>query len=140
MKKTNPYKLLNETEIKTPPDERGNFYSVKINQLGSRVIHLHLATIKSPRLIGIVLPTSRVFSVHRNRGKHLFIKNNSYGFNEHIIRTATLFDFVELIDDFGAYKIPRGELLNNGTYLDFKQIGFERQIFLGLEIIQKYKV
>jgi hypothetical protein len=51
-----------------------------------------------------------------------------------------LFDFVELIDDFGAYKIPRGELLNNGTYLDFKQIGFERQIFLGLEIIQKYKV
>lgn len=137
--KKSPYRLIGGNTIKTQPDERGNFYSVKVNELGVRIIHLHLMETPPPRLLGNILPKARVFVVYRNRQKHLFKKNNSYGFNEHILRTATMFDHVELIDDFGIYKIPRELILSSGTYLDFKSVGYEKQIFLSLDIIEKHK-
>jgi hypothetical protein len=133
-------RLISATAITTEPDERGNFFRVESDQLMMvRSIALQLALEKKTRHIGTLYVKDRVLKIKRTRSRHLFLKNNSYGFNEHIIRTAILFDRVILNDEFGVFDIPREVILSKGTYLDFKQIGFEKQIFLSLEIIQQYK-
>ena len=67
-------------------------------------------------------------------------KNNSYGFNEHLIKTGKTFDKIKLIDDGGTYVFPKSEILEKGKYLFFKEQGFEKQLFLPLEEINKFKV
>ena len=134
------HKLISTTVIKTQPDERGNYFTVEGDQLMTiRSISLHLKSEESSRHIGILYLKDRILKMKRTRKNHLFRKNNSYGFNEHMIRTAILFDHIELTDDCGVYVIPKDIVINSGTYLDFKEIGFERQIFLSLELIEKYK-
>jgi hypothetical protein len=134
------HKLISASAINTEPDERGNFFRVESVQLMLiRAISLQLALEEKTRHIGTLYVKDRILKVKRTRSRHLFRKNNSYGFNEHIIRTGILFDRVILNDEFGVFEIPREVILEKGTYLDFKQIGFEKQIFLALEIIQQYK-
>ena len=132
--------MISSSVIKTQPDERENYFSVESDQLMLvRSIWLHLASENKSRNIGILHVKDRVLKIKRNRARHLFKKNNSYGFSEHIIRTAILFDHILIEDDYGVYRVPREEIMSNGTYLDFKQIGFEKQIFLSLEIIERYR-
>lgn len=135
------YPRFISTSVKnTPPDERGNYFSIESDPLMMvRSISLHLSGENKNRHLGTLYVKDRVLKTKRNRSRHLFFKNNSYGFNEHLIRTAILFDHIELQDDKGTYLIPRDRIMNDGTYLDFKQIGFERQIFLRLDIIEQYK-
>jgi hypothetical protein len=139
-RKGGAHKLISSSVIKTQPDERENYFSVESDQLMLvRSIWLHLASENKSRNIGILHVKDRVLKIKRNRARHLFKKNNSYGFSEHIIRTAILFDHILIEDDYGVYRVPREEIMSNGTYLDFKQIGFEKQIFLSLEIIERYR-
>lgn len=142
MMRTKPaaHKIIASSIIKTAPDERGNYFSVEGDQLMLiRSIFLNLKSENKSRQIGVLYTKDRVLHITRNRAKHLFRKNNSYGFNEHIIRTAILFDRVILTDEFSVFDIPRSVILEKGTYLDFKSNGFEKQIFLSLEIIEQYK-
>jgi hypothetical protein len=133
-------KFISQSVKKTLPDERGNYFVVESDQLMLvRSISLKLINEAKSRYIGTLFVNSRVIKMNRNRSKHLFRKNNSYGFNEHLIRTAILFDFIELTDEKGTYMIPKNRIMEDGTYLDFKEIGFERQIFLRIEIIEQYK-
>lgn len=78
------------------------------------------------------------FFVKRVREKHLFRKNNSYGFNGSIIEQLGV-DFIELYEDSGIFKFPVDVLRQFGDYLHFKDEGFERQMFLPLSIIDKYR-
>lgn len=134
------HRLISQSVMKTQPDERGNYFSVESDQLMLvRSIFLNLSSENKSRQIGVLYVKDRCLQITRNRSKHLFKKTNSYGFNEHIIRTAILFDRVLLTDEFGVFDIPRSVILESGTYLDFKENGFEKQIFLALEIIQQYK-
>jgi hypothetical protein len=134
------HKLVSTTVIKTQPDARGNYFTVEGDQLMTvRSIFLHLVGENKSRHIGTLYLKDRALHITRNRGKHLFRKNSSYGFNEHIIRTAVLFDTIVLKDEFGVFDIPLSIILEKGTYLEFKESGFERQIFLSLEFIEAYK-
>jgi hypothetical protein len=52
---------------------------------------------------------------------------------------AKLFDDVLLIDDSGAYLIPRKYILEEGKFMNFKNNGgFELQIFLSLDLIEDF--
>ena len=140
-RKGGAHKLISSSVIKTQPDERGNYFSVESDQLMMvRSIWIHLSSENKSRNIGVLYVKDRVLKIKRNRARHLFKKNNSYGLNEHIIRTAILFDHILIEDEHGVYMVPREKIMANGTYLDFKQIGFEKQIFLSLEIMELFRI
>lgn len=107
---------------------------------GFLYITLHLKGNKGGRNIGRVRIADGVLEVVRNRDKHLMKKGKAYGFNEYVMRTAKTFDTIELQDDYGTYVFPRRLILDRGSYLHFKEEGFEKQLFLPLFIIQSFKV
>jgi len=107
---------------------------------GYLYITLRLKGKKAGRNIGRVRLADRVLEVSRKRDKHLMLKANAYGFNEYVMRTAQKFDVVELTDEYGTYSIPRQLILNMGKYLHFKEEGFEKQLFLSLNIITNNKI
>jgi hypothetical protein len=107
---------------------------------GFLYITLHLKGKKGGRNIGRVRIADGVLEVVRNRDKHLMKKGKAYGFNEYVMRTAKTFDTIELQDDYGTYVFPRRLILDRGSYLHFKEEGFEKQLFLPLFIIQSFKV
>lgn len=107
---------------------------------GFLYITLHLHGSRKGRNIGRVRLADRTLEVMRNREKHLMKKGKSYGFNEYVLRTAKTFDKIELQDDYGTYVFPRQLVLDRGSYLHFKEEGFERQLFLPLHIITNFKV
>lgn len=109
----------------------------KIVNVGGNIF-LYLAS-GGKRLVGELLEGQRVLRVTRKRGKHLLRKANAYGFNHFILSNAKKFDTVLLVDDFGAYRIPRQYILEHGEFLWFKEQGFEKQIFLTLDKIIDFK-
>jgi len=92
------------------------------------------------RDIGIVDMGSRIIMMKRERKKHLFKKTNSYGFNEYLIRNGKTFDKILLSDEDGFYLFPKEVVIENNSYLHFKSDGYEKQLFLPLDIIYAYKV
>jgi hypothetical protein len=123
--------------INTSPDQEGNFFEI-INDGDTIIIFLKLKKEKKKREIGIIYVSQSTLFITRNREKHLFRKNQSYGFNEYIISKATKFEYVRFNDEFISALIPRKVILEKGSYLHFKENGFERQLFLSLEEINKY--
>lgn len=107
---------------------------------GFLYITLYLHGARKGRNIGRVRLADRVLEITRNREKHLMKKGKAYGFNEYVMRTAKTFDKIELQDDYGTYLFPRQLILDMGSYLHFKEEGFERQLFLPLYIITNHKI
>lgn len=131
---------LTRRRVKPPsqiriPDKDGN--EILVND-GRRIL-LRLASEKKARRIGEI-NSKKQLVVHRKRMIHLHYKSQSYGFNHYIIDNAKKFKHVLLIDERGRYLIPNKVILKKGEFLYFKQIGFELQIFLSLEIINQYKL
>ena len=91
------------------------------------------------RKIGYLDDKSKTLHVKRKRKKHLFRKYNAYGFCYYLISQATRFDKILLQDEEGVYLIPNKVILEEGDFLYFKKIGYEKQIFLRLEEMSKYK-
>lgn len=125
----NPLMIENKLQ-----DEAGN--KIIVEQSGK--LFLKLNTEKNKRLLGQIMP-ARVFKVVRDRERHLFLKNRSYGFNYHILSNAKKFDTILLSDQFEVWKIPITFILENGQFLFFKQQGFEKQIFITLEQLKQFK-
>jgi hypothetical protein len=115
------------------PDKFGNSIIVSGN-----VISLQLKSESRQREIGIINTKEKYFAVNRIREKHLFRKNNSYGFNHYILANAKKFDSIMLSDDFGTWLIPIKLILEKGSFLHFNKDGFELQIFLPLDVIKEY--
>lgn len=130
----NEYKQIRQS----PPDKEGNFFRVYQNDKVI-VIKLCLAKENREREIGLVNIADKTLQIKRNRAKHLFNKNESYGFNEHIIKTGTTFDNVLLNDEIESWLIPKQYIEENGRYLFFKEQGFEKQLFVSLKEIDKFK-
>jgi hypothetical protein len=124
---------------RSTPDEFGNYFEVE-EKNGWLTVGIKLKSDKKVREVGKVDLKSRTIEMVRNKERHLFRKNNSYGFNEYLIKTGKTFDTIKLTDDLGTYIFPKKELLEKGSYLFFKQQGFEKQLFLPLEEINKYRV
>jgi hypothetical protein len=123
----------------SPPDEYGNRFEVEEIK-GWLSISIKLENNPKAREIGKVNLKERFIEIKRDREKHLFRKNNSYGFNEYLIKTGKTFDKVKLVDDSGTYIFPKETILEKGSYLFFKAQGFEKQLFLPLSEINKFKV
>jgi hypothetical protein len=104
------------------------------------IVKLKLKDMK-PRMIGTVTKSTRTIEMKRKRDKHLHFMTNSYGFNDYILREQDSFDWVRLSDDLGNHwKIPVSYILEKGTYLNFKQKGFELQRFVSLANLEQFRV
>ena len=125
----------------TPCDKEGNYFLVKTPSANIIVVNLFLASEKKSRELGMVLVKERVMRIRRTRAKHLLRKNQSYGFNEHLIKTAKKFDNIHLIEEDGSeYMFPRTLVLEKGSYLHFKSEGFEKQLFVPLSDINQFVI
>ncbi len=103
-------------------------------------VSIKLASETKARKIGVITKSTRTMVIERERYKHLFIKGNAYGFNEYILKHAKLFNVIRLSDEFHDWKIPVEFILKEGKYLNFKQQGFELQLFVSLEQLGPYRV
>jgi hypothetical protein len=134
-KTKNPKK---KDEFNSLTDENGNKLLIKNNSV-RLVLYLKLKSESKSRKLGIVNLDQKVFEVKRVRAKHLFRKNQSYGFNHKLLDEAKLFDKIRLKDDFQEWLIPKNFILENGDFLYFKNNGgFERQIFIELDKIKEF--
>jgi hypothetical protein len=126
----------------TQPDNYGNYYVIiSDGKVITLFIHLVLPTGQVvARKIGGVNIAERILYIKRNREKHLFLKNNSYGFNEHVLRTGKTFDKINFTDGIITAIIPVEYILQNGRFLFFKQLGYEKQLFITLEQIKQFVV
>lgn len=130
---------MNKSEDKFIFNDNGDFF--RISQKGNLLkISLKLNSESSPRKIGEVKLDDKTLMLKRIREKHLFKKNNSYGFNEYLIQNGKTFDKIMLADDDCVYLFPKNLVLEKGNYLYFKQEGFEKQIFLPLEEMKEYQI
>jgi len=131
-------KTKKKAEFKSSTDDNGNLLLIKDNKV-RLVLYLKLKSETKSRKLGVINLAQKVFEVKRVRAKHLFRKNQSYGFNHKLLNDAKLFDKIRLIDDLGEWLIPKDFILTNGSFLHFKSNGgFERQIFIELDKIQVY--
>jgi len=122
---------------KSPPDEQGNHFVTK--ESGNVLtICLKLNNETREREIGKVFLKERILEIKRNREKHLFRKNKSYGFNEHVVKTGKTFDKIQLSDEQNTYLFNKELILIKGSYLHFKDLGFEKQLFLPLSEMEKF--
>lgn len=103
-------------------------------------LYLQLATEKRKRNLGQVTRSTKTIWVRRKRAQHLHFMSNSYGFNYFILQRAKTFNTVALSDEENDWKIPVDYILQHGSFLYFKQQGFEKQIFVKLNEIEQFKI
>lgn len=124
----------------TLSDKDGNYFYVK-NGKGSITIYLHLATENKKRELGVVNTNTGVFCIRRNPEKHIFLQNFSYGFNEYVIKTAQRFTHIHLIEDGGRqWLFPKDYVTEKGSYLHFKNEGYERQLFVKISDLTPFLI
>jgi len=104
--------------------------------------HLKLVSEDRFRLLGYLDVEKSTFYCKRKSSKHLHIKSNSYGFNWEIINEPQLYikHIALRIDDEDLYIFPKSLINTYGTFLNFKQQGFELQRFIRMDLIEQYKV
>ena len=111
------------------------------NNKVSANIHLKLVGESHQRLIGNYYFHEKTLYVKRKSAKHLYRASNSYGFNYNIINDPYL-DIKWIVADIDdeRYRFPKTMIDQYGTYLHFKQEGFELQRFLKFGLIKNYKI
>jgi len=108
---------------------------------GLIVVKIKLHKESFARSLGTIVCGEKTLYTKRDSSKHLHYKSNSYGFNHAFILNAKRFDKVRLeVDESEVYLIPTSVILVEGFFLHFQKEGFEKQIFLGVETINKYRV
>lgn len=103
-------------------------------------IHLKLVGEKAPRLIGNFDFLTRTLYCKRKMSKHFHRKTKSFGFNWTILSDAFLDvqNIHMIVDDEEHYLFRKDVIKDYGTYLNFKQQGFELQRFMSFDIIKRY--
>lgn len=118
-----------KNKVHTKSTAKTMVLSLQLESEGSRI-----------RKIGVITKSTKTLVITRRIADHLFIKGNAYGFNEHVLKNATLFNQIRLSDEFHDWKIPVEFILKEGKYLNFKQQGFELQLFVSLEQLGPYRI
>ena len=132
-------KIKNGKTIKMLFDEHQNkIIATECDKL--IVLDLKLAAEPRRRRIGIITKSTGAFNIVRERGKHLHILSNSYGFNHKILEISKLIKEVVLTDNVTRYKIPKEYILEHGKFLFFKNQGFELQTFVTLDELRQFEV
>jgi len=90
------------------------------------------------RKLGMIDLLHKQILIFRRAG-HLLKKANAYGFNYQMLITAQKCKSVMLCCRQGRFEIPIKDILEKGSFLWFKHTGFERQIFLPVDVIQNYR-
>ena len=117
------------------------FYNEQKEKLSGN-LHLNLVKEKRNRFIGTYHYSEKTLYVKRSSKKHLFRKSKSYGFNWNIIASNDLeIAYLHLtVDDNTNYLIPRTFLNTYGSFLTFKEQGFETQKFFPVALLKPYFV
>lgn len=107
---------------------------------------LQLVGEKKERGLGQVDVGNKTFYVKRIREKHYMRKVGGYGFNRTIINDfrGKMFNYVLLHEVVNGenkfYRIPADLIMTAGKTLNFKQQGFELQIFLQHQYYTQFPV
>ena len=104
-------------------------------------IYLRLVTERHRRLVGHICHKYLVLHIERSLDKHLLNKANAYGLNLTILEKGRTFNYVCLheTDTNRVYLFDKQWAIDNGTYLFFKQEGFEKQIFVSRDLLQQWR-
>lgn len=94
---------------------------------------------KPKRLFGYFIENIKLLHVIRDRNKHLFKAMNLYGFNHEVLSNFEDYK-IDLHDDLNNWLIPVQFILQNGKFLHFANQGYEVQIFITLNEIEKFKI
>lgn len=116
------------------------FMDDETNEKVSANIHLKLKGENRYRVIGNYFFHEKTIYLKRNSEKHYYRATKSYGFNYNIL-TDPYLDIQWIVADIDdvKYRFPKSTIDNYGTYLHFKQEGFELQRFLKFSLIKNYK-
>lgn len=109
-------------------DSVGNYWYIDENS-----VYLKLIQENRARFVGFLMDDT--LTVFRHKDKHLMRINNSYGFNEEILDSLKI-NYIYIFSDEKICGLPIELLKLNGDYLHFKTQGFEKQIFVPLDIIE----
>lgn len=130
--------------MNTLNDSQGNCILIEKGSSGFKGfdIYMRLTTERHRRHIGRISNEHRTMLTERISTKHILTKANAYGFNYHILSNAKKFDKILLYeaDLHHLYMLEIKYMLSEGSFLFFKQQGFEKQIFLTREWISHYQI
>jgi hypothetical protein len=125
--------------VRSISDDYGNLVIARNN--GKRIIlSLKLVEEDRHRRIGVVNLAQKTLSIRRCRDKHLFRKATAYGINYKLLADSKLFDTVKISDELQDWSVPVSYILENGSFLNFQNVGFELQLFVSLEQIEQFKM
>ena len=134
-------------QILCQDDKGGNrlylrvFIDDETNEKVSANIHLKLKDEAKNRLIGNYYFHEKTIYLKRSSEKHYHRATKSYGFNYLVINDPYLdIKWVVAEIDGIKYRFPKSMIDQYGSYLQFKQQGFELQRFLKFGLIKNYKV
>jgi hypothetical protein len=104
-------------------------------------IHLKLANLNKPRLLGYVDVQTATFNCVRDCSKHYHRKAGGFGFNWEILSSNLIHikTIALRVDDDKLYVFPKKLIEERGTFLNFKQQGFELQKFLDFNLIRPFE-
>jgi hypothetical protein len=104
-------------------------------------IHLKLANLNKPRLLGYVDVQTATFNCVRDCTKHYHRKAGGFGFNWEILSSNLIHikTIALRVDDDKLYVFPKKLIEERGTFLNFKQQGFELQKFLDFNLIRPFE-
>jgi len=126
-------------------DTMGNkmFLRILIDEKGEKQtanIHLKLLSENQYRHIGTYYFDDSSIYVRRESDKHFHRKTKSYGFNHELINDPYLnIKWIVADIDGERYRFPKSTLKEFGTFLQFKNQGFELQRFLRFDLIKPFK-
>lgn len=134
------------SKVFSKEDNAGNIISMRAfyNENKEYVyasVHLKLKKEKRLRLIGYVDINDNCFHCVRDSAKHYHYKTRGFGFNWGFLTGPFVYmDKIAMrLDDKELYVFPKKLLEEKGTFLNFKQQGFELQKFLPFEFIKQYQ-
>lgn len=126
-------------------DNQGNqlFLRVFYNERKENVcanVHLKLKSSGRPRNLGRYDFNSRTFYCQRKMSKHYHYAMKGFGFNWKVLQDSYLnIERIHLIvDDEVHYEFPKSLIAEYGSFLNFKEQGFELQRFIRLDLIKRY--
>jgi len=101
-------------------------------------IYLQLQSEEKNRLVGTIDRATETLKIRRDRSRHLFLRNRSYGFNHTILKLSKLFTKVHISDKEAKWLVTKDYILENGEFLHFlNNGGFELQIFVKLSVLSE---
>lgn len=134
-------KPFNRMQVYRRSDPFGNTLIIKpvTKNLHLSLVELFIAGVKRTIRLGVIDRDARVLTVRRDPRKHKLWVANSYGFNSLLLSEGKAFDHVEAIIGDETFVVPKEVLLQEGKFLQFKEKGFERQLFVHVSVLAKFK-